>query len=83
MSAIASLWLKKDKLEQMLEIINNSSANGIALDVMINDSGDNYGNNVVASLSQSKEDRDSKVPRTFVGNGKVRYVSNTGVKKLD
>jgi len=83
MSAIVSLWLKKDKLEQMIENINSGGANGIAVDVMVNDTADNYGNNVVASLSQSKDERESKAPRTFVGNGKVRYVSNTGVRKIE
>ena len=41
------------------------------LSVTINEKTDSYGNNVSLTLSQSKEERESKAPKTYLGNGKV------------
>lgn len=41
------------------------------LTVSVNDSVDKFGQNVSITLAQSKEDRDAKAQKTFVGNGKV------------
>jgi len=37
----------------------------------------NYGNNVGISISQSKEEREAKKQKTFIGNGKVVWNSGT------
>lgn len=41
--------------------------------ISINDSTDQYGNNVNAWITQSKEEREAKEPRHFIGNGKVVF----------
>lgn len=43
------------------------------LTVMINDETSEYGNNVSVSMNQTKEERDNKDPKTYVGNGKVLW----------
>lgn len=43
--------------------------------IAINDQTDNYGNNVAVTESQSKEERESKASKTYLGNGKVVYVN--------
>ena len=49
------------------------------LSIIVDDKNDKFGNNVSITLSQSKEERDAKAPKTYMGNGKVVW----GVGKLD
>ena len=39
--------------------------------ISINDTTDQYGNNVVVYESQTKEEREAKAKKTYLGNGKV------------
>ena len=39
--------------------------------ISINDTTDQYGNNVVVYISQTKEEREAKAKKTYLGNGKV------------
>ena len=41
--------------------------------ISVDEKVDNYGNNVSAWVSQTKEQRESKASRTYVGNGKVVF----------
>jgi hypothetical protein len=41
--------------------------------ISVDEKVDNYGNNVSAWISQTKEQRESKASRTYVGNGKVVF----------
>lgn len=43
--------------------------------ISVNDNLDNYGNNVALTIQQSKEERDLKASKTFLGNGKVVYTN--------
>ena len=43
----------------------------LGISIFLNDENDQYGNNVIVTLSQSKEERDIKAPKTYLGNGKV------------
>ena len=49
------------------------------LSIIVDDKNDKFGNNVSITLSQSKEERDAKAPKTYMGNGKVVW----GVGKLE
>jgi hypothetical protein len=44
-----------------------------SITISVNEKVDNYGNNVSAWITQTKEERESKAPRTYVGNGKVVF----------
>lgn len=39
--------------------------------ILINDSPDKYGNNVAIIVGQTKEEREVKTPKIYLGNGKV------------
>ena len=39
-----------------------------------------FGNNVAFMDSQTKEERDAKMAKTYLGNGKVVWISDDGVK---
>lgn len=44
-----------------------------SITISVNENVDNYGNNVSAWESQTKEQRDAKTPRNYVGNGTVVF----------
>ena len=46
----------------------------------INDKQDDYGNNASIWVQQTKEERESKAPKKFVGNGKVQWTDGTIIK---
>jgi hypothetical protein len=52
------------------------------LTISVNDNLDNYGNNVSLTIQQSKEERDLKASKTYLGNGKVVY-TNGDVKVVE
>lgn len=43
--------------------------------VIVNDDLDKFGNNVAITIQQSREERDLKASKTFLGNGKVVYTT--------
>lgn len=45
------------------------------LTISVNDNLDKYGNNVAITIQQSKEEREIKASKTFLGNGKVVYTN--------
>lgn len=77
-----SIYIKRDTLAIMLDTLQKKGDNGINITISANDRNDNYGHNVAAFVSQSKDDRDAGKPRYYVGNGSVFYVSDDGVKVL-
>lgn len=77
-----SIYIKRDTLAIMLDTLQKKGDNGINLTISANDRNDNYGHNVAAFVSQSKEEREEGKPRYYVGNGSVFYVSDEGVKVL-
>lgn len=53
------------------------------LQIIINDSEDDYGNNVGIVTGQTKEQRERKEKRHFIGNGKVVWDSEGPIKKKE
>lgn len=47
----------------------------VNITINISDEVDKFGNNVSAWENQTKDERDSKAKRNYVGNGKVLYTS--------
>lgn len=46
----------------------------------INDKQDDWGNNASVWIAQTKEERDYKTPKKYVGNGKVTWTDGNIVK---
>lgn len=70
MASLNSLYIKKEVLETLLNVLTKKGEKGIELTVNISDTENQYGQNVSAWVSQSKEQRQAKKERYFVGNGK-------------
>ena len=71
MSSLNNVYIKVEVLEKLVEVLKKKGEKGISIDVSIGDETNDYGQNLSAYVSQSKEDREVKKPRFYVGNGKT------------
>lgn len=74
MSKLLSVSLDVTKINKA-ELVSGEKGTYLNLTVSLNDTPDKFGNTVSAWQSQSKEEREAKVDRNFLGNGKVVYDS--------
>lgn len=71
MASLSSIYIKKEVLETLLKGVNAKQEKGIELTISINEETNQYGQNLSGYVSQSKEQRDAKKDKYYVGNGKV------------
>lgn len=48
----------------------------LQVQISVNDATDNYGNNVAITVNQTKEEREAKEKKTYLGNAKVVWTDN-------
>ena len=77
MGSLNSLYIKTDTIKQILDTLNKKGEKGISLTVSINDDANDYGQNVTAFVEQSKEQREAKAQKFYVGNGKTFWTDGT------
>lgn len=73
MSSLSELFIKKETLEILVATLNKKTgedAKGVKIQISISDTSNDYGQNVSATISQTKEQREQKVKQSYVGNGK-------------
>lgn len=78
MAAICSVKLDLSKIDKS-KIYKGKNGSYYEFTISINDKTSQYGENISASESQTKEERDSKADRKFIGGGKVIWVSEDGI----
>ncbi|AXF52581.1 MAG: hypothetical protein [Caudoviricetes sp.] len=86
MSALSSIYIKKEVLEVMLDVMTKKDMKGIELTASINDESNHYGQNVSVYVSQSKEEREAGAKKFYVGNGSVFWTDGKitkGVRPSD
>lgn len=71
MASLQDLYIKEETLDILLKTIRKKGEKGLSITVAINDETNQWGQNVYAYVSQSKEDREAKKDRFYVGNGKT------------
>jgi len=71
MSSLSSLYIKTETLETILNTLKTKNAKGVEITISINDETNNYSQNLSSFISQSKEEREAKKTKFYVGNGKV------------
>ena len=76
MSALINFKLRVDKLPKEKFIAGKEGAVYVNLTMAVNDET-RYGNNTSVYVAQSKEEREAKKQRQYLGNGKVLW--NNGV----
>lgn len=75
MGALLDTYIKLDVLEELVKILKKKGEKGIAITTSVNDETNQYGQNTVSFVSQSKEQRDEKKPKYYIGNGKVFWTN--------
>lgn len=73
MASLSSLYIKTETLETLVKTLKKKKGKegkGIELTISLQDETNDYGQNLSAFVSQSKEDREAKKDRFYVGNGK-------------
>lgn len=75
MAILGNVWFKLETLETLVETLKAKNQTGIALDFALNDKANDWGQNVSVSVQQTKEQREAKVKRFYVGNGKVTWTN--------
>ncbi len=71
MSQLISISISAESLESAPKNVAKNGKTYYGLTLSVNDSADKYGKNVSVYSEQSKEEREKKTPRHFVGQGKV------------
>jgi len=74
MSAIINASIDLSKVDNS-KIFEKDGKKWLNLSISINDET-TYGNNVGIALAQTKEEREAKQPKTYLGNGKVVWNNN-------
>ncbi len=79
MSALAEIYIKKETLQTLLKVLEakGEEGKGVSITLSINDETNTYGQNVSSYVSQTKEQREAKKEKFFVGNGKVYWTNGT------
>lgn len=79
MGALANIYLKEETLDVLLKTVRAKKEKGVSLTISINDETNEWGQNLTAFVSQTKEQREGKVKKFYVGNGAVTWIKD-GVK---
>ena len=73
MSSLSNIYIKVETLDTLLNVVKKKGEKGVSIDISINEQTNDYGQNLSAYVSQTKEQREEKKPKFYVGNGKVFY----------
>ena len=70
------------------KLIKGAKGTYLNITFVVNDQEDNYGNRASIAISQSKEEREAKQPKVYLGNAKLSWSSEgdkpaTTVNKSD
>lgn len=85
MSALASMWVKLETLKQMVQTLEKKQVSGVELTIAIDDKSKEFDGkegkkiyqNVSCYVAQTKEQRDAKAAKYYVGNGGVFWHTDT------
>ena len=77
MGALGNIYIKEEILETLLKTIRAKKEKGLSITFSIDDKTNQYGQNVSAYASQTKEQRDAKAKKYYVGNGSLVWTDGT------
>jgi hypothetical protein len=86
MASLNSLYVKYDTLKKIMHTLESKESKGeevkgISFTVSVNDEANQWEQNVNAYVEQSKEDREAKKDKFYIGNGKT-FWSNGSQKSI-
>jgi hypothetical protein len=77
MSSLSEIYFKLDTLKTLVKTLESKKETRINITLSINNETNDYGQNISAYVSQSKEEREAKKNRFYVANGKVFWTDGT------
>lgn len=80
MASIVAFSINLDKIPKG-KIINGKKGKYLPMTVTLNDEIDQYGNQGPVVVEQSKEEREAKADKVYLGNAKVVWTNGTNVEK--
>ena len=84
MGSLSTIYIKRETLKNLLDVVSKKDEKGIEITISTNDDSNQFGQNVSSYVSQTKEQREAKKDKFYVGNGKVFWTDgkvSVGVKK--
>lgn len=76
MATIISASIDLTKIDKSRIVPGKNGAQYYNISINVNDEADQYGNNASVTTNQSKEERDAKTPKVYLGNGKTVWSSH-------
>jgi type IV secretory pathway VirB9-like protein len=77
MGALGNIYIKEEILETLLKTIRAKKEKGLSITFSIDDKTNQFGQNVSAFATQTKEQRDAKAKKYYVGNGSLVWTDGT------
>ena len=71
MASLNSVYIKLDTLKQITHTLEVKGLKGVELTIAVNDEVNNYNQNVSAFVAQTKDQREAKANKFYVGNGRT------------
>lgn len=73
MSKLISLGIDATKIPRTALREDNKGRKWLNLSIWVEDTPDQYGNDVSCHIQQSKEEREAKTPKIYLGNGQKKF----------
>lgn len=70
---VINVSIDLNKIDKTKIVNHKNGAKYYSLDIIVNDTPNNYGQDVSVKNAQSKEERAARTPSVYIGNGKVVY----------
>lgn len=80
MSKIIRLSIDLTSIPRSKVVDHKNGKKYLAVDVWVNDEPDKYGNDVSANISQTKEERENKEKKIYIGNGQTKFGFEDSIK---
>jgi hypothetical protein len=81
MASLNTIYIKAEVLKVLADTVAKKGDKGVELTISLSDEANQYGQNVSAYVSQTKEQREAKTPRYYVGNGKTYWTDGKITKR--
>jgi len=78
MASIINTSINLDNIDKT-KIVRGKKGTYLPISISINDEVDQFGNQGPITMSQSKEERDAKAPKIYLGNIKVVWTNGNNV----
>lgn len=76
MARIISASIDLTKIDKARITAHKNGSKYFNIDIMLNDEKDKYENDVSIATAQTKEERETKAKRTWLGNGKTVWTND-------